>query len=136
MRSLELSIDIDTVYTPALFASIVSTATASTPNLEILTLSLADRPAYSHTHHWDPPDGVSWPQLWHDIDATIMRLRAAALRKVFFSLRYFMCEPERFDAFVVHVKSKLPRAVAAGLIVFTHRPSVIMAHPMDCFVDE
>ncbi|KAJ7116930.1 hypothetical protein C8R44DRAFT_854633 [Mycena epipterygia] len=134
LTSLELSIDIDTVHDPALFASIVSGTTKSMPHLAVLTLAISDRPPHHHRHHWAAPDGVAWPQLWHDLDAALLAL--PALRHAVFALRYFTPEPERYAAFVPHIAGKLPRALSAGFLRFSTGVSVVRAHPMDGFADE
>ncbi|KAJ7151859.1 hypothetical protein C8R43DRAFT_1127493 [Mycena crocata] len=129
---LELWIDIDTVHSPGALASILSYTYASMPNLEVLTLSISDRPAGRHRHHWNlllPDD----PQPWTDVDSLLLDMRA--LCEVYVELRYFHSEPARYAGFVPYIKAKLPRAKEEGLLGFAYRPSVIMTHPMDRFAD-
>ncbi|KAJ7112233.1 hypothetical protein C8R44DRAFT_856340 [Mycena epipterygia] len=107
LTHLEMELDIDTVQDSTLFASIVSRTTASMSQLAVLTLAIIDRP-----HSTTDTSG-------------------SRLREVHFVLRYFVFQPERWDAFVPYVAGKLPRAERAGLLRFSRGVSVVMKHPID-----
>ncbi|KAJ7096798.1 hypothetical protein C8R44DRAFT_812289 [Mycena epipterygia] len=130
IRSLELRIDNGTLKNPTLFASMVSRATAPTPHLAVLTLAISVRFHYDGLYHW--ANGVSSPEPWHTLDSALLAI--SSLCEVQFALRHFKFDPERYQAFVPHVASRLPLAQSAGLLRFSCGP--LLVHPLDWFVDE
>ncbi|KAJ6588018.1 hypothetical protein B0H19DRAFT_1097698 [Mycena capillaripes] len=125
---LELWIDVEVTKTPGLLDSIISETIASTPHVEVLTISLLDRPSVPHR-----PDPQQWtdrsPLDWAGLDSALMDM--PDLYEVDFSLRWFHNQPERYIAFVPYVQAHLPRAFDAGLLGFNY--CSCFQHSMDRF---
>ncbi|KAJ7262064.1 hypothetical protein C8J57DRAFT_1633650 [Mycena rebaudengoi] len=124
---LELRITIALVQRPEMLHSIISTAIASTPALEILVISVSERPMGHHQLTWASNDTP-----WSALDAALMNLRC--LNEVHFSLRSFQFEAERYAAFVPYISAKLPRLQDAGTLFF--EPYAAMTTAFQRFANE
>jgi hypothetical protein len=124
---MELRITIALVQRPEMLHSIISTAIASAPALEILVISVSERPMGHHRFTWASDDTP-----WSALDAALIDLQC--LNEVHFSLRSFQFEAERYAAFVPYISAKLPRLRDAGTLFF--EPYAAMTTAFQRFANE
>ncbi|KAJ7023042.1 hypothetical protein C8F04DRAFT_1271775 [Mycena alexandri] len=120
LKVLELWLDVTIIKSLPVLYSVISAVIASTPHLEVLTLSLMDTRPYdklaaANRQQW--PE--SQPSVWAKIDSAFADPHWLDLREVCFCLRAYGEEPKRFSGFIAFMQANLPRTCNAGMTRFS-----------------
>ncbi|KAJ6457731.1 hypothetical protein C8R45DRAFT_943168 [Mycena sanguinolenta] len=135
---LELWTHEDRAFNVTVIPATVSLALQATPCLEILKVAVRERTGYNPFGYGTLPH-TQVPE-WTALDARLLELQTeergkdslgnenVKLGDVHFSLRYFGDAPQRYEAFVSDVKSRLPRALGAEFLTFSHLSLLSVGH--------